>query len=39
MGHSGILHKEAEPWSLTDSEIEQLSVGPEIPIMDVDDTY
>ena len=36
MGHSGILHPETEEWSLSDNEIEQLAVGPEIPIMEVD---
>ena len=36
MGHSGILHPETEEWSLSDDEIGQLAVGPEIPIMEVD---
>ena len=35
-GHSGILHPETEEWSLSDIEIEQLAVGPEIPIMEVE---
>ena len=36
MGHSGILHADTKEWTLTDSEIDQLALGPEIPIMEVD---
>jgi len=34
MGHSGILHSETEHWTLSDTEIEQLETGPNIPIFD-----
>lgn len=36
MGHSGILHADTKEWILTDSEIDQLTLGPEIPILEVD---
>ncbi|MEC7142289.1 MAG: ZPR1 zinc finger domain-containing protein [Candidatus Thermoplasmatota archaeon] len=36
MGHSGILHPETEEWSLSEDEIGQLAVGPEIPILELD---
>ena len=38
MGHSGILHAKTEKWTLSDNEIEHLAMGPEIPIMDANDS-
>ena len=37
MGHSGILHADTEIWTLSSNEIEKLSIGPEIPIIDANE--
>jgi hypothetical protein len=37
MGHSQILHGDAKSRDLTDEELENLEVGPSIPIFSADD--
>ena len=37
MGHSGILHADAEIWTLSSNEIETLAIGTEIPIIDANE--
>jgi len=36
LGHSGILHPDTKEWTLSDDEIDQLTLSPEIPIMEID---
>ena len=35
LGHSGILHADTETWTLNEEEIDELAVGPEIPVFEV----
>jgi zinc finger protein len=37
MGHSQILHDEANPRELTEDELSKLQTGPSIPVFDTDD--
>ena len=37
MGHSQILHDDANPRELTDEELSELQTGPSVPVFDVDD--
>ena len=35
LGHSGILHGDSETWSLNKEEVDELAIGPEIPVFEV----
>ena len=35
LGHSGILHADTETWTLNVEEIDELAVGPEVPVFEV----
>ncbi len=37
MGHSQILHDDADPRELTEDELSELQTGPSVPIYDTDD--
>jgi len=37
MGHSQILHDDANPRELTEDELSKLQTGPSIPVFDADD--
>jgi hypothetical protein len=37
MGHSQILHDDANPRELTEDELSKLQTGPSIPVFDTDD--
>jgi zinc finger protein len=37
MGHSGILHADTKIWTLSSNELDKLSIGTDIPIIDVNE--